>query len=69
VKKKTKELRPLDAESLAKALAETQKALFDLRFRATTEKVESVAKMRELRKDIARIKTLQSEREKGIVRS
>ncbi len=60
---KTKEIRPLDDSALENALQDTYKKLFQLRFRATTEKVESVADARKARRDVARIKTIQRERE------
>ena len=60
---KSKELRPLDPAGLDHALQDTYKKLFQLRFRATTEKVESVAEAKKARRTVARIKTIQRERE------
>ncbi|HVJ82897.1 MAG TPA: 50S ribosomal protein L29 [Planctomycetia bacterium] len=60
---KPKELRPLDDGALENVLQDTYKKLFWLRFKATTEKVESVAEKKKLRQDVARIKTIQRERE------
>ena len=64
----SKEIRPLDVEGLEKALGERYKEMFRLRFKATTEKVESVAQIRKLRRTIARIKTIQRQRELGIAK-
>jgi large subunit ribosomal protein L29 len=61
--KETKELRPLDDEQLATLLTDVSKKLFMLRFQQTTEKVKSTADFQKLRRQIARIKTLQRERE------
>ncbi len=66
---KAKELRPLDAAALDKALQAQYKELFQLRFRATTEKVESVAAAKKARRTVARIKTIQRERELAAARA
>ena len=60
---KASELRPLDEAGLENALQDTYKKLFQLRFRATTEKVESVAEAKKARRTVARIKTIQRQRE------
>jgi len=49
-------------ENLQLSLAETQKELFQLRFQATTDKLETPSNIRRLRRNIARIKTIQRER-------
>jgi large subunit ribosomal protein L29 len=60
---KSDELRPLDDLQLEEALKDTYKKLFWLKFQATTEKIESVSELKKMRRTIARIKTLQRERE------
>jgi large subunit ribosomal protein L29 len=58
---KTAELRDLDAEGLAKKLGESREELFKLRFQHATAQLEKTHRLRELRKDIARILTVQNE--------
>lgn len=60
---KMAELRGLDDQQLVDQFNDTCKRLFQLRFQAATEKLEAPSEMRKLRKDIARIKTLQRQRE------
>ena len=57
------ELRDLSEEQLADTLSDTCHRLFQLRFQAATERLDAPSEIRKLRKDIARIKTLQRERE------
>ena len=59
-------LRPLDDQQLASLLDDTMKKLFMLRFTQTTEKVKSTADFQKLRRSIARIRTLQRERQLGL---
>ncbi|MBP2624242.1 50S ribosomal protein L29 [Streptococcus oricebi] len=56
-----KELRGLSQEELAKRENELKKELFDLRFQAATGQLEETARLKEVKKQIARIKTVQSE--------
>ena len=55
-----KELRGLSQEELAKRENELKKELFDLRFQAATGQLEQTARLKEVKKQIARIKTVQS---------
>ena len=61
--KKTRDLRPLTDDQLADTIRDAAKQMFQLRFRAATEKLNAPSELRELRRRIARIKTLQRERE------
>jgi len=56
-----KELRGLSQEELAKRENELKKELFDLRFQAAAGQLEQTARLKEVKKQIARIKTVQSE--------
>ena len=56
-----KELRGLSQEELAKRENELKKELFDLRFQAAIGQLEQTARLKEVKKQIARIKTVQSE--------
>ena len=58
---KTAELRELDADALAAKLSETREELFKLRFQHATAQLEKTHRLREVRKDIARIITVQNE--------
>lgn len=60
--RKAKDLRELSNDQLQFTLAETQEKLFKLRVQASSEKLDSPSNLRKLRREIARIKTLQTER-------
>lgn len=61
VKEFVKELRGLSQEELAKRENKLKKELFELRFQAATGQLEQTARLKEVKKQIARIKTVQSE--------
>ena len=61
------ELRVKTEEELDAKLAEAKIELFNLRFQAATGQLESHGRLRAVRKEIARIYTVQRERELGIV--
>lgn len=60
---KNKELRELSNEDLLKKIKESKEELFNLRFSQATGNLEKPARIRELRKLVARIKTILRERE------
>lgn len=60
---KPAELRENSDEQLQFALRDTQKELFQLQFQSATEKLDTPSRKRELRREIARIKTIQRERQ------
>lgn len=59
---KAHELRELSDEQLEFSLKETQESLFKLRFQASSEKLDNPSNLRKLRREIARIKTIEHER-------
>lgn len=59
---KPAELREMNDEQLAAELAQTRQELFRLRFQAATEKLDAPSNLMKLRREIARIKTIQNER-------
>ena len=59
------ELRALGNEELAREYEERMKELFNLRYQASTEQIENPALIEQTRREIARILTLQRERELG----
>ena len=63
---KTHELRELSDESLADKLREAKEELFNLRFQQATGQLENHGRMKAVKSDIARIYTIQRERELGI---
>lgn len=62
---KASELRELNDEQLAFALQEARQELFRLRFQAATEKLDAPSNLMKLRREIARIKTIQNERQRA----
>ncbi|MFG1815657.1 50S ribosomal protein L29 [Kribbella sp. NPDC049174] len=60
------ELRNLGRDELQSKLAEAKEELFNLRFQAATGQLESHGRLRAVRKDIARIYTVLTERALGI---
>jgi large subunit ribosomal protein L29 len=60
---KAKELREMNDEQLGVELQQTQRELFRLRFQASTEKLDAPSNLKKLRRTIARLKTIQRERE------
>ena len=59
---KTSDLRVKSDDQLAGDLADLKREAFNLRFKAATNQLERPARIKEVRRDIARIKTLQGER-------
>jgi large subunit ribosomal protein L29 len=60
------ELRHLDEDSLEEKLRGAKEELFNLRFQAATGQLESHGRLRQVRREIARIYTVLRERELGI---
>ena len=54
------DLKALSPDQLNDELLNLKKEQFNLRFQGATGQLENVARVREVRRDIARIKTLQS---------
>ena len=59
---KASELREMSDEQLEAELKQTQNELFRLRMQASTEKLDVPSNLRKLRREIARMKTILSER-------
>ncbi len=60
---KASELREMSDDQLEHELRETQQNLFRLRFQAATERLDAPSNLKRLRQTIARIYTIQRERE------
>ena len=65
---RTRELRELSDDELQRRLAESRQELFNLRFQAATGALENTARLRLVKRDIARILTVQHEREHSLER-
>jgi large subunit ribosomal protein L29 len=61
------ELRGMSRQDLNAKVVELKEELFTLRFSAATGQLESHGRLRAVRKDIARIYTVLTERDLGIV--
>jgi large subunit ribosomal protein L29 len=59
---KTEDLRVKTDDQLSTQLGELKREAFNLRFQSATGQLEKPARIREVRRDIARIKTLQGQR-------
>ena len=57
------ELRELSIDEIEQVLADTGEELFNLRFQHATGQLENYRRLRQLRRDVARIKTILRERE------
>ncbi|OYD06526.1 50S ribosomal protein L29 [Paludifilum halophilum] len=65
---KAKELIEMTTAEIEQKLASLKEELFNLRFQAATGQLDNPARIRQVRKDIARAKTVIRERELGIER-
>jgi large subunit ribosomal protein L29 len=59
---KIDDLKVRTDDELATQLADLKREQFNLRFQAATNQLEKPSRVREVRRDIARIKTLQAQR-------
>jgi large subunit ribosomal protein L29 len=59
------EIRELSDDDIKARVAELEEERFRLRFRSATEPLENPLRLRTIRKDIARLKTVLGERERG----
>ena len=62
---KVNEIRDLSAEELNQKLASLIEELFNLRFQLATGQLENPMRIKEVKKTIARIKTVQTEQAKA----
>ena len=62
---KATDLRAKTEDQLSEQLGELKREAFNLRFQAATSQLEKPTRVKEVRKDIARIKTLQNERSRS----
>ena len=60
---KVKEIRELSTEEINEKLVETKQELFNLRFQQATGNLEKPSRIKDLRHQVARLKTVLRERE------
>lgn len=58
-----KEIRKMDTENILKEIESLKRELFDLRFKQATGQLENTARVSTVKKTIARMKTILTERE------
>jgi large subunit ribosomal protein L29 len=66
---KVREIRDLSSDELNHRLDSLKEELFNLRFQVATGQLDNPMRVREVRKDIARVKTVLRQRELGIGQS
>lgn len=62
---KTRELRELNIDQLKQQLISKEEELFNLKIQLATKQLENPMKIREARRNVARLKTILREKEKG----
>jgi large subunit ribosomal protein L29 len=65
---KIADLKAKTDDQLAGQRGELKREQFNLRFQAATNQLEKPSRVREVRRDIARIKTLQTERTRSVAK-
>ncbi|MEG6523414.1 50S ribosomal protein L29 [Desulfotomaculum sp. 1211_IL3151] len=63
---KVKELRDLSDVELAKKIDDSKDELFKLRFQLATGQLDNPMKIKDVKRNIARLKTVETERKLGI---
>ncbi|WP_395686056.1 50S ribosomal protein L29 [Aestuariivirga sp.] len=58
---KAKDIRAMTNDQVKDEILKLKKEQFNLRFQRATGQVENTARMRQIRRDIARLKTVQSQ--------
>ena len=66
---KIEDMRVKSDDQLKADLGELKREAFNLRFQAATNQLERPARIKEVRRDIARIKTLQTQRASAAVKA
>ncbi|WOI56510.1 50S ribosomal protein L29 [Palleronia sp. LCG004] len=66
---KAEELRGKTPDELRDQLGALKKEAFNLRFQAATNQLENTARMRVVRRDVARVKTILNEKAAGAAQS
>lgn len=61
-KKRLSDLKTMSVDQLSDELLKLKKEQFNLRFQRATGQLENTARVRTVRKDVARVKTLQAQK-------
>ena len=61
-KQRTSDLKTMSTDQLSDELLNLKKEQFNLRFQRATGQLENTGRVREVRRDIARVKTLQRQK-------
>ena len=62
---RAEEIRELSVDEIRARVAELEEERFRLRFRSATETLENPLRLRTIRKDMARLKTVLTEKQQG----
>jgi large subunit ribosomal protein L29 len=62
MKQRTSDLKAMSTDQLSDELLNLKKEQFNLRFQRATGQLENTGRVREVRRDIARVKTLQRQK-------
>jgi large subunit ribosomal protein L29 len=62
---KAKDIRELTPDELRVQVEQAKKEMFNLRMQQAAAQLEKPSRLRELRRDVARMRTVQLERERG----
>ena len=60
---KASDVRDLSVDEIKSKISESQEELFRLRFRSATQQIENPSLIKNLRRDVARLRTILRERE------
>ncbi len=60
---KASDIRELPSDEIERRLGETKEELFNLRFQNATGQLDNYRRLRQLRREIARLNTIQRDRE------
>ncbi len=63
---KAREIREMNNDELRKALNDSKEELFKLKFQLATGQLDNPMRIKEIKRDIARVQTIIRERELGI---
>ena len=66
---KISDIRIRTADELTTMLLDLRKEQFNLRFQRATGQLEGVGRVRQVRRDIARVKTIMAEKQRSVARS
>ena len=64
---KSEEIRTMSPDQLDEQLVRLKKEQFNLRFQRASGQLENTSRVREVRRDIARVKTVQTQKRNGAV--